>query len=74
MIDLNQFAKWQGEKDSRDIEIKLDKSRVSIWAYDYILATGQFVKSADEIDLEGKKAETERKQYEALRKKFEGES
>lgn len=74
MIDLNQFAKWQGEKDSRYIAIKLDKSRVSIWAYDYILATGQFVKSADEIDLEGKKAETERKQYEALRKKFEGES
>lgn len=71
-IDLNPFIEWQAEKkESRSVDIKVGKDRVSVWAYDHVLMEGQHVKSVDEIDLEGKKAENEKAQLERLKAKYE---
>lgn len=76
-MNLNQFYKWQQEKKSRMVEIKIGETPrthdIRIFVYDYDLKAGQQVKSVEEIDLEGHKAEEERAEFERLKKKYKGE-
>jgi hypothetical protein len=75
-MDLNQFAAWQAEKpDTRAIQITAGHGKqLDVWAYDSQLEVGQYVKFVSEINLEGKKEQAERARYEALKKRYEGES
>jgi hypothetical protein len=74
MINLNQFRDWQAkDPDNRCVDIKISKYEgTKVWVYDRILGTGQFVKSVDEIDLDGLKEVEDRAKYERLRAKYEG--
>jgi len=74
-MDLNQFIEWQKQDMNRMVTIEIgvrgNIRKIQVWAYDYKLKVGQIVQSVDEIDLEAKKAEQEKAEYERLRKKFE---
>ncbi|MFT9496755.1 hypothetical protein [Anaerosolibacter sp.] len=72
---LEDLKAWQ-QQGNRSVEIKIEGclGEVRIWVYDYDLREGQFVSSVDEIDLETKKNQRERQEYEKLRKQFEGEA
>ena len=50
----------------------IDNAKISKGAHDYLYATGQYVQSVDVIDIAKKKEDDERRQYEQLKKKFEG--
>jgi len=58
-MDLNPFIDWVRDGKGRKVSIELgeygDNEKISIWAYDYIYATGQYVQSVDEIDIAKKK-------------------
>ncbi len=73
-MDLNQFFEWQRAKKERHVSIELgdpiEHKKVSIWCYDYGLQVGQYVKSVDEVDLEKKKEDEERREFERLQRKF----
>ena len=75
MIDLNQFYKWQQEKERRSVDITIgepsDHGYIKIWVYDFSLSVGQHVTSVDEIDLEKEKEHEEKEEYERLKRKFE---
>lgn len=77
MDDLATLREWvKGGDGKRTVEIKIgqicDSSFLNIWAYDYELQDGQFVKYASEIDISKKKQEDERELYERLKLKYEG--
>ncbi|MCL6611206.1 MAG: hypothetical protein K6T66_06675 [Peptococcaceae bacterium] len=86
-MDLNSFVDWVNEKpQTRSVSIEIKRqtlypatnaatragSEVTVWVYDHVLETGQFVKSVDEIDLERRKEEKERLLLQQLKKKYEG--
>ena len=76
MDDITTLKKWvENSQGNRTVEIKIgntnDSSFMQIWAYDYSLQEGQFVKSAKEINIEGKKENHEKKFYEKLKLKYE---
>ena len=77
-MDLNSFIMWQGEKSTRSVTIRVGDTpgttTINVFVYDYDLHTGQHVSSVEEIDLMGEKEHQERAEYEALKKKYEGES
>ena len=77
-MDLNSFITWQGEKSTRSVTIRIGDTpgttSIEVFAYDYETSTGQHVTSVGEINLSGEKERRERAEYEALKKKFEGES
>lgn len=74
-MDLNQFIEWQKKKSkSRHVDIKITPWGTKIWAYDEKLQVGQHVKNVNEIDLEAKKADEERAEFERLKKKFDKKS
>lgn len=77
MDDLATLREWvKCGEGKRTVEIKIgqdsDTSYLNIWAYDYELQDGQFVKSASEIDISKKKQEDERELYQKLKLKYEG--
>jgi len=75
--DLNKFREWQRQEVGRNVSIEIggpcDPNEIKIWCYNFRLEVGQHVQSVDEIDLEAEKEREERRQYEALKAKFEGE-
>ncbi|KXG78260.1 hypothetical protein [Thermotalea metallivorans] len=67
---LEELITWQ-QQGRRSVEIRIENSgEMKIWVYDYDLLVGQFITSTDEINLEGKKIENEKAEYERLKKKF----
>lgn len=74
---LERLRAWQ-QQGRRSVEINMgepgDNGLFKIWVYDFDLQEGQFIQSADEIDLEGKKKQKEIAEYERLKKQFEGEA
>jgi len=55
MIDFQSFVDWKNEKESRVVDIDIERNgNIKVWVYDYDLATGQFVQTIEEIDLEAK--------------------
>lgn len=73
---LEQLRAWQKEgQGTRKAEITIGYSgEIQIWVYDTSLLVGQFVKSADEINLEETKLKNDKAAYERLKKQFEGVS
>lgn len=59
--DFYDLIAWQREQPGRSVMIAIDhkfmsdEQEIKAWVYDYALRIGQFVTSADEIDLEGLK-------------------
>ena len=51
-MDLNDLVKWQNEKSTRSVEIKIKNREFNIWVYDYDLRCGQYIKEMEEINLE----------------------
>jgi hypothetical protein len=74
--DFDDFLAWYNEKpQSRSIEIIIDKYRKpKAWVYDHELSVGQFAEHIEEVDLEKKVNENQRREYEKLKAKFEGGS
>ena len=79
MTDLNEFIKWQREKNSRSVTIKIDNNfgpeqKVTMWVYDYNLSggQGQYVNDVSEIDLEAQKEKNERETLKKLLEKYGG--
>lgn len=74
------ITNWvQKDYKNRNAEITMDNGIMQIWVYDHIAKSGTFIKLTDEdldIDevLKKEKEEKERKQYEALKAKFEKEA
>ena len=73
MIDLNQFYAWQAEKpESRTVKIEIKgDSQAEVFVWDRTLIDGYFVKSVEEIDLEGRAQEKEFKRFIELKAKYE---
>lgn len=76
--DFYDLIAWQREQPGRSVRITIDhkfmsdEQEIKAFVYDYALRIGQFVTSADEIDLEGLKAKKDAKQLaELLAKKAE---
>ncbi|MBT9169186.1 MAG: hypothetical protein DDT19_02540 [Syntrophomonadaceae bacterium] len=74
---IEEFKLWfkkelaKGHNVSVDIKMQTERhGGVNIWVYSYDLQVGQYVESADEINLEGKAEEAERKEYDRLRQKY----
>ena len=79
MDDITALKEWvKAGQGTRTVEIKIgdlnDSSLMQIWAYDFTIQEGQFVKSAEEIKIIEKKQEDERTLYEKLKLKYEGVS
>lgn len=77
MNDLTKLIEWvKSGQGMRTIEVKIgernNSSFINIWAYDFELQEGKFVKSDEEINLKEKKEDSERKLYKKLKQKFEG--
>jgi len=74
-IDFDAFVEWQAQDPkNRSVKVEIDRNGVSkVWVYDYNLMNGQHVTSVDEIRLEEDKEEQDRRTYERLKAKFEGE-
>jgi hypothetical protein len=76
--NLNAFIDWT-MAGRRSAEIKINhrygivggEKPIEVFIYDYDLCTGQSVTSVEQIDLEGKKLEREKAEYERLKTKFE---
>lgn len=68
---LESFIQWQKERPSRRVNIEI-RDGVTIWVYDTSLMAGQYVTDVREIDLEGKREERERREFERLSAKFNG--
>ena len=74
MMDLNQFQSWQQEKpETRVVKIEIDPEGTSIFVWDRKLGMGQIVHSVDEINLEDKAEEAERKKFAELQAKYGGQ-
>jgi len=84
-IDVMQYIRWAQSKPNRTVQIEADANKLKVWVYDYKLGLGMHPVytgtrpisesiSASEIDqiLESRKREDEKRQYEALKQKFEG--
>lgn len=55
MIDFQSFVDWKNEKESRVVDIDIERNgNIKVWVYDHDLATGQFVQTIEEIGLEAK--------------------
>lgn len=76
MIDLNQFYAWQAEKpETRKVTIEIENNgEARIFVYDKALKVGNFVVSAEDINLEDEADEKEIKRYMELKAKFEKEA
>lgn len=77
MCELERFKQWVvNGKGTRTVEMKIggpgEASLIKIWVYDFEIGEGQHIKSIDDINLEKKKHDEERKLYKKLRSKFEG--
>ncbi len=73
-MDFEGFVKWQQEMPTRRVvKIELDgrSSKPEVWVYDYVLQTGQHVRTPEEIDLGGEVERRERELYDRLRQRFE---
>lgn len=75
MPDLSKFAEWvKAGNGERHVKIDLGeighKDYIKIWVNDYELEVGQFVNSADEINLEAAKENQEKEEYERLKAKY----
>lgn len=66
---LESFIQWQKERPSRRVNIEI-RDGVTIWVYDTSLMAGQYVTDVREIDLEAKREQRERKEFERLSAKF----
>lgn len=66
---LEAFVQWQKERPSRRVNIEI-RDGVTIWVYDTSLMAGQHVTDVREIDLEGKREERERREFERLSAKY----
>jgi len=84
-IDVMQYIRWAQSKPNRTVQIEADVNKLKVWVYDYKLGLGMYPVytgtrpisesiPASEIDqfLENAKREQEKRQYEALKEKFEG--
>ena len=84
-VDVMQYIEWAQSNPARSVQIEANQSRIKVWVYDYKLGlgmhavyieTGLIAESipASEIDqiLESRKREDEKRQYEVLKRKFEG--
>lgn len=66
---LESFIQWQKEKPSRRVNIEIHNG-VTVWVYDTSLMAGQYVTDVGEIDLETKREQRERREFERLSAKF----
>ena len=70
-MDISGFIKWQGGSGSRSVEIEIERGgKIKIWVFDTDIMTGQYVQTAEEIDLLGKKDREDKAKYEELRGRF----
>ena len=70
-MDLSQFQSWQQEKpDTRTVKIEIEPDRTTIFVWDRNLRVGQIVNSVDQINLEGRVEEEERKKFAELQAKY----
>ncbi len=74
-FNFDEFIAWRNEKpNSRTFKVEVEpKGEFKVWAYDYVLGTGQHVTAASQIDLEGKAETNERTRLKELLKKYGGE-
>ncbi len=84
-MTLDNFIKWVEEKPGRSISIKIGENdrlsalpkinsgqvEITVFAYDHKLQAGQYVTSAEEIDLEKKKEREDYQKYLELKKRYE---
>lgn len=76
---LQKLIDWVRAKGRRHIDIAIgdpsDNNYLEIWAYDYSLQTGKYIKvnDIDELDLEREAEKEKRKQYEKLKAIYEHE-
>ena len=76
-LDLSAFVAWRNEApDRRYVSVKLEPGmkEVRAWVYDSVLQTGAYVTCVEEINLEQKKEDLDRKKFLKLKQKFEGGS
>lgn len=78
-VDVNQYIKWAAEKPTRSVKIEVEnRNEIKVWVYDQEIGTGMYAViygrtiPADQIDLLAYREEGEKRQYEALKRKFEG--
>lgn len=77
MDDFAALKQWVKEgQGTRTVEIKIgqrqDSNHYNIFAYDFELEEGQYIDTLEQLNLEKKKENNERRLYEKLRAKYEG--
>jgi len=84
-VDVMQYIEWAQSNPARSVQIEANQNRLKVWVYNYQLGLGMHAVyagaglieeqiPASEIDqiLESRKREDEKRQYEVLKRKFEG--
>lgn len=79
---MNEYIAWVKEKPkTRTLKIEIEAGdrygdnpevKINIFAYDYELQCGQHVQSLAKVNLEAKKEQQERDEYEKLKNKYGG--
>lgn len=75
---LEDFKKWVKDgKGNRLVNIVIGEhgqaDHASIWAFNYVLMSGQFVNSVEDINFEDENADKEKAEYLRLKAKYENE-
>ncbi|MBB6217537.1 hypothetical protein HNQ80_003660 [Anaerosolibacter carboniphilus] len=68
--DIYKLREWQ-QQGYRSVDIKIKTSgEIETWVHDFSLMEGQYIADIDDIDLESKKLESQKREYEKLKKLF----